>query len=94
MTISGATIGARSTVAGSQGDFRFLNLDPGTYKLNVALTGFTTVNREVMVQTGVNVDLAFNLKVATVEETVTVTAETPIVDTKKIGTDTNFRRTS
>ena len=27
ITISGATIGGRSTVAGSQGDFRFLNLD-------------------------------------------------------------------
>ena len=40
-------------------------------------------------QTGVNVDLAFDLKVATVEETVTVTAETPIVDTKKLGTATN-----
>ena len=91
VTISGANIGARSTTSGSQGDFRFLNLFPGTYKVNVTLTGFTTVNREVKVQTGVNVDLAFNLKVATVEETVTVTAETPIVDTKKQGTDDQHR---
>src|SRR5262245_15598337 len=86
ISLTGTTIGARSTTAGSQGDFRFLNLDPGSYKLSVALTGFTTVNREVKVVTGTNVNLTFGLKVATVEETVTVTAETPIVDTKKTGT--------
>jgi hypothetical protein len=90
ITLSGATIGGRSTTAGSQGDFRFLALDPGRYKLVVALTGFTTVNREVIVTTGGNVNVSFPLKVATVEETVTVTAETPAVDTKKLGTDTKF----
>jgi hypothetical protein len=90
ITVSGATIGGRSTTSGSQGDFRFLSLDPGHYKLVVALTGFTTVNREVIVATGGNVNISFGLKVATVEETVTVTAETPVVDTKKLGTDTKF----
>ena len=89
VTVSGA-FGSRSTTSGSQGDFRFLNLAPGVYKLTVALTGFTTVTREVRIQTAVNVDVAFNLKVATVEETVTVTAETPIIDTKKSGTTTNI----
>ena len=92
ITMTGATIGARSTTAGSQGDFRFLNLDPGSYKLSVALTGFTTVNREVKVVTGTNVNLTFGLKVATVEETVTVTAETPVVDTKKTGTSVTMSR--
>src|SRR5262245_10920552 len=92
ISLTGATIGARSTTAGSQGDFRFLNLDPGSYKLSVALTGFTTVNREVKVVTGTNVNLTFGLKVATVEETVTVTAETPVVDTKKTGTAVTLQR--
>src|SRR5262245_12702229 len=86
VALTGATIGARSTQAGSQGDFRFIRLDPGTYKLSVTLNGFTTVNREVLVSAGASVDIAFALKVATVEETVTVTAETPIVDSKKMGT--------
>ena len=49
VTLSGP--GTRSTVAGSQGDFRFLALDNGRYKLTVALTGFATVNREVIVTT-------------------------------------------
>jgi hypothetical protein len=91
VTLSGVT-GARTTTSGIQGDFRFLNLAPGSYKLTVALAGFTTVNREVRVQTANNVEVAFSLKVAAVEETVTVTAETPIVDMKKTGTTTNVTR--
>jgi Carboxypeptidase regulatory-like domain/TonB-dependent Receptor Plug Domain len=90
VTLSGATIGTRSTTADSAGNFRFLNLDPGGYKLSVGLPGFATVNREVIVNTGASVNLAFGMKVATMEETITVDAETPVVDTKKTGTSTNF----
>src|SRR5262249_21954830 len=64
VTLSGA--GTQTTNSGSQGDFRFLNLAPGSYRLTVALTGFTTVARDVTVSTGVNVNLTFGLKVATV----------------------------
>jgi len=78
--------GTREATSGPQGDFRFINLDRGTYKLLVSLVGFTKVTRDVTVSIGSNVDVAFDLKVATVEETVTVTAETPVVDTKKVGT--------
>ncbi len=90
VTISGVTIGSRSTTADSAGNFRFLNLDPGTYKLAVTLAGFATVNREVIVNTGSNVNLTFGMKVASMEETITVDAETPVIDTKRIGTTTTF----
>ena len=90
VNISGATIGARSTTSDSAGNFRFLNLDPGTYKLAVTLAGFATVNRDVIVNTGGNVNLAFGMKVAAMEETITVNAETPVIDTKSTGTSTNF----
>ena len=33
VALSGENTGARTTNTGNQGDFRFLNLDPGTYKL-------------------------------------------------------------
>jgi hypothetical protein len=89
VTISGET-GTRTSVTGNQGEFRFLNLERGRYKVAVNLTGFTTVNREVQVVTGENVNVTFGLKVATVEETVTVTAETPLVDVKKRGTATTM----
>jgi len=82
--------GNRSTTAGSQGDFRFLNLDSGRYKLSVSLAGFTTVNRDVSVVTGENVNVEFPLRVASVEETLTVTAEAPLVDPKKRGTSTTM----
>ena len=90
VSISGVNIGTRSTTADSAGNFRFLNLDPGTYKLAVALAGFATVNRDVIVNTGANVNLTFGMKVASMEETITVDAETPVIDTKRIGTSTTF----
>jgi hypothetical protein len=84
--------GPRETTTGEQGDFRFLSLDRGTYKVAISLTGFTTVQRDVLVSVGTNVNVAFSLKVATVEETVTVTAESPVVDTKKVGTGVNISK--
>jgi len=76
--------GSFTTTSGTDGRFRILNLAPGTYKMTTTLVGFTTVNRDsVVVATGVNVDIPVTLKVASVEETVTVTAETPVIDTKR-----------
>jgi hypothetical protein len=84
ITLSGA-IGTRTTTAGPLGAFRFLAVPHGTHKLTVALAGFTTVERSVIVAIGHNVDVWFALKLASFEETITVTTETPVVDTKKFG---------
>ena len=88
-TLTGA-FGTRSTTSGTGGDFRFVNVDHGTHQLRLALTGFTGVTRPVTVVIGQNVELAFSLKVASVEETVTVTGDTPVVDTKRVGTATTI----
>jgi carboxypeptidase family protein/TonB-dependent receptor-like protein len=81
-----------STTTDDAGKFRFLNLAPGTYKVSMALQGFSTAVRENLeVRVGATTDLpAIALKVATVQETVTVAADSPIVDTKATGTATNF----
>ncbi len=92
ITLTGATIGARTTTSGANGEFRFLSLDPATYTLSVAMGGFATTQRSVIVSAGVNVDVAFTTKVAGVAETVTVDAETPVIDTKKMGTGTTVSR--
>jgi hypothetical protein len=92
VTLTGETIGTRTTVSSAQGEFRFLNLDPGSYKVTVSLAGFGGINREVNLVSGQNVNLTFPLKVATVEETITVTAETPVIDTKNTGTGTTVSR--
>jgi hypothetical protein len=88
VTLTGATIGARTTHSGAGGDFRFLSLDPGNYTVAVALGGFATTQRTVIVSAGINVEVTFTAKVASVSETVTVDAETPVIDSKKMGTGT------
>lgn len=46
--------GSRSTTTSTQGDFRFLGVNPGTYNLSIVLQGFTTTKRQLIVNTGVN----------------------------------------
>jgi hypothetical protein len=71
----------RSAVTDETGQYRITELRPGTYTVTFTLTGFSTVKREQLelpadfVST-VNADL----RVGTLEETVTVTGESPIVD--------------
>jgi hypothetical protein len=85
--------GTVSTTSGQDGRFRFLNLDPGTYEVTITLSGFTTVRREnILVTTGSNVDISMALKIATMEESLTVEAVTPVIDTKKTGTATTFTK--
>lgn len=80
-----------SFVTGSDGQFRFLNVAPGTYTVTAALAGFATVVREdIRVVVGQTVDLPIGLRVAALQESVTVTGESPIIDTRKLGTATNF----
>src|SRR5439155_16375265 len=92
VTLASPTIGGqpRTTVTDSQGQFRFLNLDAGTYKVTTSLTGFTKQEREVIVTTGVNVNISFTMTVGGLSETLTVSAESPVVDVKKIGTATTL----
>jgi hypothetical protein len=90
VAVKGAA-GSVNTVSGSDGRFRVLNLAPGAYKVTTTLTGFSTINRDnVVVTTGSSVDIPVSMKVASVEETITVTAESPVIDTKKMGTATVF----
>src|SRR5436190_7779698 len=78
-------------VTDATGGYRFLNLAPGPYKVTAELQGFTTVVRDnVIVAVGRNVELPLTLKVASVAETITVTGESPVIDTRSTGTATNF----
>src|SRR5713226_1232582 len=81
----------RTFTTESNGEFRFLNLAPGLYKVPAVLPGFTTLVREdIVVAVGKNVELPMTLKIATVAETITVSGQSPIIDTKATGTATNF----
>ena len=83
----------RTTVTGGSGTYSIVALRPGTYTVKFELPGFTTVVREGIELTSdftatINVDL----KVGALEETLTVTGESPIVDTQSITSRTVMTR--
>ncbi len=72
---------ARSGVTSGTGQYRIENLPPGTYSVTFTLTGFSVVKREnVELEGAFSATINADLRVGAVEETITVTAETPIVD--------------
>jgi len=71
----------RSAVTDGTGRYRIENLQPGTYTVTFTLPGFSIVKREGIELTGSFVaTVNGELRVGTLEETITVTGETPIVD--------------
>ncbi len=83
--------GARTATSGGQGEFRFLNLAPGSYTVKTELNGFSTVERtNVTVSLGSNTEVAIPMKIASVATTVTVSSETPLLDTRKVSTGSDF----
>ena len=78
---SPSLIGNQVVVTEADGKFLFPALPSGTYTLTFALSGFKQVKRENIVLTlGRTLTVDMSLEVASIEETVTVTAESPLVD--------------
>ncbi len=75
----------RSVVTDGTGRYRVVDLRPGAYTVTFTLTGFATVKRDGIVLTGSAVVVVdADLKVGAVEETITVSGETPIVDVQSV----------
>src|SRR6476661_2366889 len=75
----------RTAVSDGAGQYKLEQLRPGVYAVSFALTGFSTVRREgVEVSAGFTAPINASLKVGAVSETVTVSAETPVVDVQSI----------
>jgi hypothetical protein len=77
----------RSVVTDGTGQYRIVDLRPGTYTVTFTLPGFSTIKREGLELTGsatfqVNVEM----RVGALEETITVTGETPVVDVQNART--------
>jgi hypothetical protein len=87
--VPGATVTAknqstgfsRSEVSDSEGVYRITGLPVGSYALSIDLSGFTAQTRTIQVSVSETVTADFDMRVASVAENVTVTAETPLVDT-------------
>jgi outer membrane receptor protein involved in Fe transport len=75
---------ARTTVSSETGAFVLPALQVGTHDIRVELSGFSTLTQEdVRLGVGESANLTFTLTLASVQENITVTGETPIVDTKQ-----------
>ncbi|HVH26148.1 MAG TPA: TonB-dependent receptor [Vicinamibacterales bacterium] len=72
---------SRTAVTDGSGQYRIVDLLPGTYAVVFTLTGFSTVRREGIELTGsFAASIDADLKVGSLEETITVTGESPVVD--------------
>ena len=90
---SPALIQPQVQVSGGDGGYRFLALPPGVYSIDFELTGFNSIKRpdvRVIINQTLTVDM--QLPVATLQETVTVTGASPIVDTSTTAMGTNFTK--
>jgi hypothetical protein len=71
----------RSAVTDGTGQWRIVDLRPGVYSLSFTLPGFTTVKRDNIELTGSQtLTIPVDMRVGGIEETITVTGESPVVD--------------
>ena len=85
-TASGNTF---TTVTDERGEFR-LPVRVGTYTITAELSGFTIVNRSLQILIGQTTPVDIQMAPSTVQETVTVTGEAPLVDTTSSTVGTNI----
>jgi len=89
---SPSMIGTQSQVTNENGTYRFPAVPPGVYELTFELAGFNTVKRS-----GINISLGFtanvnaDMAVATLQETVTVSGQSPVIDTTATRVQQNFK---
>ena len=94
--VPGASITAQGPDATFQftteidGAYRFLNLEPGTYRVTASLSGFRNDSRDVIVSLGKNTNVDLRLEISTVD--IVVTVASPIVDATQTGTATTFSK--
>jgi len=80
-------------VTNAQGQFRFLSLPPGNFDLKAELEGFSTIDYpNIVINIGRNTSIEVKLSPA-VEDVITVTAESPLLDERRISTGATVSQT-
>src|SRR5262245_46406765 len=75
----------RTAVTDGTGRYQIVDLRAGTYDVTFSLTGFSTVKREGIELTGLmTASVNADLRVGAVQETITVTGESPMVDVQSV----------
>jgi hypothetical protein len=89
---SPALLGPQVSVTNAEGNYRFPGVPPGTYTVTFELPGFSTVKNEgIEIRLGFTGTLNVEMKVASLQETVTVTGASPVIDTSTTRTQQNFK---
>jgi hypothetical protein len=79
--VEAATGLSRDTVSGVDGRYNFTSLRPTTYDITAELTGFrASLRKGVLLQANENLTVNFALELGSLEETVTVSGQSPTVD--------------
>src|SRR3954466_4134453 len=89
---SPALIGSRTAVTEANGSYRFPSVPEGSYTLAFELSGFQTYKRaNIVLSLGQTLTIDAQLQVQSLQESVTVTAESPLVDvqTTSVGSTLN-----
>ncbi|MGD2245771.1 MAG: carboxypeptidase regulatory-like domain-containing protein [Candidatus Aminicenantes bacterium] len=94
VTLTGGQIAPINSITSIKGVYRFLALPPANdYTVKAELEGFKTeVKENIIVVLGANVEINISMAIGTLEEEVTVTATSPVVDTKKTTVQENVTR--
>jgi Carboxypeptidase regulatory-like domain/TonB dependent receptor len=79
--VNTATHVTATTTADSSGNYRFGSLAPGSYSVTAEASGFSKSQADVILLTEQTLNVPITLKVGAISEAVSVTAETPVVDT-------------
>src|SRR5437667_12287695 len=83
----------RTVVTDESGQYKILNLVPGTYSVTFILVGFSAVKREDLeLNSSFTATVNDDLKVGAIEETVTVSGQAPVVDTQNVRQQTTIAR--
>jgi len=79
----------RNTVTNERGEYVFTNIDPGSYVLKASLAGYKTIERrEIPIGTQQFLTMDLTMEVGAIEENITVTGQSPIIETSNASTGT------
>jgi hypothetical protein len=94
VTLSSASlIQPEVAVSSETGAFRFPRVPIGTYTLTFEIAGFKKfVRADIIIQAGFNAEINAKLEISTVQETVTVTGSSPVVDTQSTSVSSSFTK--
>ena len=81
MAVNAATNQSRTAISNAEGRYQFTGLPPATYSLTAELQGFGRFTRPAIVlNIGAAVDFSVTLRLSSVEESITVSANEPIIE--------------